>query len=215
VSFDSVARSYRVLETIAFGNALQRARTRWIAALPKARRALIGGEGDGRFISELLGAQPDLEIDCVDASAKMLALAEQSLRKTYPAALARVRFIHEDILKWSPNGPYDLLVTHFFLDCFDAPEVKRVVEKLARAAAPRAVWLVADFATPESGLGKLHAQIWLRVMYLFFRMTAGLQTRELVDASANIRAQGFVCREREVSRFGMLKSEMWVRNALL
>jgi hypothetical protein len=43
VSFDSIAPYYRWIETIVFGNALQRARIYWIDKIPRPGRALIVG----------------------------------------------------------------------------------------------------------------------------------------------------------------------------
>lgn len=212
MSFDRIAPFYRSLETIAFGQALQRARTRWIADLSKPGRVLIVGEGDGRFLCELLRIHPGVQIDYVDASARMLRMAEARVRALFPNALSRVRFLQEDILRWTPAESYDVLVTHFVLDCFDAGALETVVRKLAHAAAPAATWLLADFSVPSLGLGNLHARLWLRVMYTFFRVTAGLRTTHLVDPTEEISAQGFVCRARDTSRLGMLKSEMWMRN---
>ena len=54
VNFDRVARVYRLLEYVIFGGALQRARVRWFNALEQPQRALVIGEGDGRFLSELM-----------------------------------------------------------------------------------------------------------------------------------------------------------------
>jgi ubiquinone/menaquinone biosynthesis C-methylase UbiE len=208
VSFDRIAPFYRTLETIVFGHALQRARTRWLRAITKPRKALILGEGNGRFICELFKVHPHLEIDCVDASAAMLELVKARVGANVPG---NVRLIQRDILEWTPAGSYDLIVTHFVLDCFEADEIETVVKKLANAATRDATWLLADFTLPERGLARMHAKIWLRAMYAFFRFTAGLRTRELVDPTGEVSARGFVCRARAISRFGILKSEMWLR----
>jgi ubiquinone/menaquinone biosynthesis C-methylase UbiE len=212
VNFDRVAPFYRTLETIVFGSALQRARIRWLRAIPKPAKALIIGEGDGRFVSELLRVHPGLEVDCVDASAEMLEQAKMRLGENSDVA-SGVRFLQCDIREWTPVELYDLVVTHFVLDCFDAEDVKLVVEKLARISTEDATWLLADFQIPRTALARMHAKVWLRAMYIFFRTTAGLRTKELVDPTDPLSAQGFVCRSRELSRFGMLKSEMWLRGS--
>ena len=62
MSFDRLARPYRLLETLAFGNALQRARTFWIDKIPSPKRALIVGEGNGRFLCELLCTYPKIDV---------------------------------------------------------------------------------------------------------------------------------------------------------
>ena len=48
---DRIARSYRWLEYAAFGVALERARFDFLRCAAEARRVLILGEGDGRFLA--------------------------------------------------------------------------------------------------------------------------------------------------------------------
>jgi ubiquinone/menaquinone biosynthesis C-methylase UbiE len=212
VSFDRIGRSYRLLETIAFGQSLQCARILWLEKIPRPRRVLILGEGDGRFLCELLRVHPKIDIDCVDASARMLSLARKRARQIHPESWPCAQFIQADILQWSPRNSYDLIVTHFFLDCFPPDEVKAIVDKLAGAATPDAVWLLADFTIPSAGtLPQLHAKLWLRMMYLFFRCAAGITANGLVDPSLYLDANNFAPMSRQSSRAAMLKSELWQR----
>ena len=170
-SFDPIAPLYRTLETLAFGSALQSARVAFLSEIGDTRRALIAGEGNGRFLEALLRRHPTIRVDCVDASARMLQLAKARVHDD-----ARVRFLHEDLKVWSPEeNAYDLIVTHFFLDCFVEDEIAVIVTKLARAATADAVWLLSDFSIPAGGLAKVHARIWLSAMYRFFRLTTADQ----------------------------------------
>jgi trans-aconitate methyltransferase len=210
VSFDLVALHYRWLETITFGNALQRARTCWIDTLARPKRTLILGEGDGRFLCELVRAYPKIDIDCIDASEAMLQLARARLRRRHPESFSRVNFIREDILKWSPRKSYDLLVTHFFLDCFPDRELQAIIAKLASAAEPGAVWLVADFTIPRKRFARAHARLWLRMMYAFFRATAGIAAKELVDPIPYLDGYGFTRASENLSRGKMLRSDVYV-----
>ena len=210
MSFDLVAPHYRWLETIAFGNALQRARTCWIDTIARPKRTLIFGEGDGRFLCELVRAYPKIDVDCVDASETMLQLARARLRRMHPESFSRVHFFCEDILKWSPRKSYDLLVTHFFLDCFPATELQAIIAKLARAAEPDAIWLLADFTIPWKGFARAHAKLWLRMMYTFFRAAAGIAANELVDPAPYLDGHGFIPHSENLSRAKMLRSDVYV-----
>ena len=150
MSFDSIAPRYRALETLAFGNALQSARVAFLSEIGNTRRALIAGEGNGHFLEALLRRHPTIRVDCVDASARMLQLAKARVHDD-----ARVRFLHEDLKVWSPEeNTYDLIVTHFFLDCFVEEEVALIVAKLAQAATADAVWLLSDFSIPRKWSGE-------------------------------------------------------------
>ena len=210
MSFDLVAPHYRWLETIAFGNALQRARTHWIDTIARPKRTLILGEGDGRFLCELVRAYPKIEVDCIDASEAMLHLARARLRRMHPESFSRVHFFREDILKWSPRKSYDLLVTHFFLDCFPGRELQAIIAKLASAAEPGAVWLIADFTIPRKRFARAHARVWMRMMYTFFRATAGITANELVDPIPYLDGYGFTRASESLSRGRMLRSDVYV-----
>jgi ubiquinone/menaquinone biosynthesis C-methylase UbiE len=210
VSFDLVAPHYRWIEAVTFGNALQRARTCWIGTLARPKRTLILGEGDGRFLCELVRAYPKIDVDCIDASEAMLQLAGARLRRTHPESFSRVHFFREDILNWSPRKSYDLLVTHFFLDCFPGRELEAIIAKLARAAKPGAVWLIADFTIPRKRVARAHARLWLRMMYTFFRATARIAAKELVDPIPHLDGYGFTRASENLSRGRMLRSDVYV-----
>jgi ubiquinone/menaquinone biosynthesis C-methylase UbiE len=186
---------------------LQSARVVFLSEIDNPRRALIAGEGNGRFLEALLRRHPGVRVDCVDASRRMLELANARVQDD-----ARVRFLHEDLKVWSPEeNVYDLIVTDFFLDCFVEEEVALIVAKLARAATSDAVWLLSDFSIPPSGVAKLHARVWLSAMYRFFRLTTRIRARDLIDPSEFLRAHGFRLAAQKLSRFSLIKSELWRR----
>ncbi len=212
MSFDAIAPWYRTLETIAFGNDLQRARIAWLGEIVTPRRALIIGEGNGRFLCELVHAYPTIEVDCVDASGRMLELARRRVERRLAADTSRVRFLHRDIALWVPEFRYDLIVTHFFLDCFPADQIVNVITTLSHSTTADAVWLLADFCIPPSGLRQWHARLWLAIMYRFFRSAAKIEAGELIDPSPFLRAAGFALTRQHFFQQGMLKSELWRRD---
>ena len=212
MSFDPVATSYQTLERMAFGDSLHRCRIACLDEIGPPGRTMLVGEGNGRFLCELLRRYPDVEIDCVDSSWTMLQLARDRVEAQLHSGLKRVRFLHHDIKTWDcPEHRYDLVVTHFFLDCFPEPVVAGIIEKLAHAATAGATWLLADFRVPQNRLARLHASVWLRAMYLFFRITTRIEARRLADLNPFLRAQGFDLDRQHLFRSGMLKSELWRR----
>ncbi len=205
MSFDRVAPYYRWLETLVFGNQLQQARVAFVREIRPPRRVFIAGEGDGRFLAELLRTG-EPRIDCVEASACMIALA----RKRVPDA--HVNFIQADIRDLTlREAPYDLIVSHFFLDCFAEVALAEIVAKLANAATPNAQWLIADFCYPARGWRRRRARALIAAMYLFFRAAAGIEARRLVDYSPLLRANGFELTKEHLSRRGEIRSQLWQR----
>lgn len=210
MSFDPIARLYRTLEWLVFGDALHRCRVALLPELARPTRVLIVGEGDGRFLADFLRAFPHAKVDCVEASARMIALAQQRVERTAPAA--RVRFVHEEIERWrAPSARYDLIVTQFFLDCFAEEKVSAVVQKLSEAATPDATWLLSDFTMPTERLNRLRAAVLLCVMHVFFRIVAGTEAKRLLDVSPLLDGAEFHCAERVLSDRGFLKAELWQR----
>lgn len=200
--FNPLARPYHLLERLAFQNALQTARTAHLASVAQdARNVLIVGEGDGRFLASFRQLNPHAQVTVLDLSQSMLALARQ--RDPSP----HTTFIHADITTDAPPpGPYDLLVTHFLLDCFDQPTCDAVIATLADAATPNAHWLLADFHLPAEGLPRLQAQLWLKTMYTFFRLTTGLQASRLPNPLPTLSGQGFHPLATYRSRLGLISS---------
>jgi ubiquinone/menaquinone biosynthesis C-methylase UbiE len=210
MSFNPVAPWYGTLEWIVFGNALQRCRTACLDQLARPKRVLIVGEGNGRFLCELLQCHPQSEVDCVDSSKRMLRLAQQRLTRTLNGHAGGVRWLCQDVTKWSPpKAHYDLVVTHFLLDCFDEAALAGVVDKLARACTNDAIWLLADFSRPADGIARLHAIALVWLMYRFFRLTARIEATELIDPAPLIEREGFGLVRQHLSRKGLLKSEIW------
>lgn len=207
MNFDRIAPHYRWLETVAFGGQLQQARVAFLGEIEPPRRVLVVGEGDGRFLAEFVRIYPRAAVDCIESSGKMIALARRRGAKA-------VRFIQEDVRQAAlPVAHYDLVVTHFVLDCFVEDELREVITKLARAATGDASWLLTDFREPADGWRQRHAKIWLRSMYAFFRLTSGLGAGQLIDPSPDLSAEGFARMARRLSRFEMITSEWWRRSA--
>lgn len=212
MSFDAIAPWYRTLERIAFGDDLQRCRVACLGEIPTPHRALLVGEGNGRFLCELLRLHPEVEVDCMDASERMLQLAQNRIERELPGQKDRVRFLHQDLMSWAPpEQHYDLLVTHFFLDCSPEPILIGLIKKLARLAPKDVHWLLADFCVPDNRMARLRARGWLAAMYFFFRVTARIGASELIDPTPFLRAEGFTLVRQHLLRNGLLKSEVWRR----
>jgi len=212
VSFDAVAPWYYTLEWIAFGNALQRCRIACLDQIANPRRVLIVGEGNGRFLFELLRHHPGIEVDCVDSSEGMSQLAQTRV-EALSDQQSTIRWLRQDIVSWDPpRSKYDLIVTHFLLDCFPKMQLETVVKKLGNAGTENAEWLLADFRVPSDGkVARMNSRIWLAAMYQFFRLTAHIEANKLIDPTPFFERDGFSLVQRRLSRQGMLKSELWRR----
>jgi ubiquinone/menaquinone biosynthesis C-methylase UbiE len=211
MSFDRLAPHYRWMEFLFAGEKLHRCRTQFIPQLRFARRILILGEGNGRFLLECRRIIPEAKITCVDSSARMLRLAKQRV-ETNGLSTENIEFIHANALEWKPCERFDAIVTHFFLDCFGHDELGLLVDKLAGFAEPTSAWLIADFREPKSGIRRLRAQAILWSLYTFFRLATGITAKRIVPPDSLLAAHGFQLRQRRESNLGLLYSDWWQRS---
>ena len=198
---DAIARWYRLFEYLAFGRGLEKVRFEFLDEMVKAKRVLILGDGDGRFTAELVRRNSGAQIDFVDASVRMVALAQ--------ARTSGAHFQVGDARTVNLHGPYDLVVTHFFLDCFWDEELPQLVSRIAVACAPGARWVVSEFALPASGIGKWAAQVLVRFMYFFFRLLTGLPVTKLPDYARAMTTGGFRLIEKRPALRGLCTAQIW------
>jgi ubiquinone/menaquinone biosynthesis C-methylase UbiE len=202
--FNAIARLYRYLEYSIFGPALWRRRIAYLPKLAGAKRVLMAGEGDGRFLAAFLEANPEAVVDYVDASSAMLRLAR---RRVTVRAEGRVRFVRADVLQATFDGRgYDAIVTHFFFDCFCDEELRAVGERLAAGGAAGSVWVVSEFQTK-----RLAQAVLVRWLYFCFRWLTGLRTTHLPSHRQVLHALGYDMAAAEEAAGGLLVSEVWRR----
>lgn len=204
--FGRLARIYRWMELASFGTLLERCRFAFLNELRGSRNALVLGDGDGRFAGRLLDANPEVRIDAVDASAAMLRALVQ--RAGWNAA--RVRTYCADIREWEPaGGGYDLVASHFFLDCLTSEEVEALAGRVRGVVCPAAVWVVSEFAVPEGWFGGFVARPVVWGLYWAFGLLTGLRVRRLPMYHEALRGAGFGLEKRREWFWGLLVSEMW------
>ncbi len=205
--FDGLAGAYRWMEWLSFGPLLQRCRCAFLGELKTVRRAVVLGDGDGRFTAELLRVNSVVRVDVVDASAAMLWAL---VRRAGPDA-GRVRTVVADIREWKPEGSerFDLVVSHFFLDCLTGAEVEGLAGSVSGSLTEGARWVVSDFAVPEGWAGRLAGRGLVGFLYRAFGLLTGLRIRQLPDHASALRNAGFVLEQRREMLFGLLFSEVW------
>jgi SAM-dependent methyltransferase len=207
LNFDALAPHYRWIETLTFGSQLQWCRTALLSEMLAARRGLVLGDGNGRFLAELLAANRLVTVDAIDMSPAMIELASQRVGET-----GRARFQVADARSTSfmPTG-YDLIVTNFFLDCFSKDDLERLIPTLAATLESGGRLVVGDFRLPESGWPRLVGRAALAAMYAFFRFTTGLPARRLVDPDLILRRCGLTLVREESRLRGFLSTRLWMK----
>jgi hypothetical protein len=207
MNFDRIAPFYRAMEAVTAGGKLQQCRVAFLDEIPPPRRVLIAGEGHGRFLPELVRRFPGASITVVDSSRKMLEIARSKVPDS------EIDFVHADLCKWLPEtGNFDLIVTHFFLDCFAPDGLRQVMARLGQWSTPDAHWLLADFQQAPGIVDGIRSRFILKLLYGFFRVTCNLQAMRLSPPERHLLSAGFTLHRRISTDWGLLKAEWWRRD---
>jgi SAM-dependent methyltransferase len=210
-NFDRVARIYRWSEYLALGTLLQQTRQHYLPQLLDRRSALVLGDGDGRFLAKLLQQNREMQALAVDTSAAMLELLVRRCQQAKSNDTSRLRTSHSSALTVAAAKDTDLIVTHFFLDCLTQPELDTLMQRLASQVSRGTLWLVSDFGLPRNPLLKPLAALYIRLLYLAFRILTGLRVTHLPDPTTALRGAGFERTARHELLFGFLYTEIWRR----
>ena len=210
MNFDRIAPFYRLMESVTAGKKLQQCRTAFLGEIPRPRNVLVLGDGNGSCLLEMVLRFPKASFTTIDSSSKMLALARKRIAKNAPEA-PTIQFVHADAQDCQfPARTFDLIVTHFFLDCFKADELGKLIPKIAAAASPGANWLISDFREAASGPAKVRSRIILKMLYRFFRTATNLSAEELTPPDGYLKQSGYSIKERRFFEAGLLHSDWWI-----
>ncbi|HEV8542739.1 MAG TPA: class I SAM-dependent methyltransferase [Verrucomicrobiae bacterium] len=212
MSFDPLARHYSWMEWILAGQRLQSCRTAFLNEAASCQSALLVGEGHGRFLAELRRAAPAASICCVEQSAEMIRVTKRRLKRS-GLAEEKTGFINVSIQEFEANRPFDLVATHFFLDCLDRSQLEIVTQKLVAALKPAGQWIISDFQVPEKGWRAFRARCVLSLAYGFFRVATKLPARKLVPPQPFLLQKGLRLKMRRQFNFDLLYAELWKKPA--
>jgi ubiquinone/menaquinone biosynthesis C-methylase UbiE len=208
--FGRLARAYRWMEYLSFGSYLQQSRMLRLQEMSGCRRALVYGDGDGRFLAKLVRRVPRIQVAAVDASGEMLRRAAARLPSHVEVRLVQADALAHEVAAL-PQAPFDLIVSHFFLDCFNEEELATLLARVNAAAKEGAMWVVSDFAIPAKPVARQIGQLIVSGLYLAFGLLTGLRTRRLPDHARIMRKAGWRLEDRRTLLLGLLVSERWRR----
>ena len=121
----------------------------------------------------------------------------------------RLQTLQTSALTVAPPPDTDLITTHFFLDCLTQPELDALAHQVAGHTSRGTLWLLSDFAIPPTPLLKPFAALYIRALYLAFRILTGLRVTHLPNPQAALTAAGFDRIARHDLLCGLLYTEIW------
>ncbi|MBU62618.1 MAG: hypothetical protein CMI26_08960 [Opitutae bacterium] len=212
VSFCRFARSYSILEKFVFKDTLEKARFACLDSISEAKKILLLGEGDGRFLEKLTSINKNCQITVLDASPIMLGLAKEKVPVTFQG---KIHFCEEDVTIFPfACEAFDVVVSHFFLDCFTEETLTALLKNISSTLHPGGKWLIADFVEPSlDTIRSINQFISLRILYVFFRLICGIEAHKVVSPNKMLKAHGL--HESHCISFskGLLKSLIYIKQA--
>lgn len=176
-NYNLVAPFYDALAGLVFGEHLLEAQCSFLHLLPKAGRVMIVGGGSGKILQALGRTRPHLEILYVEASSRMVALAQ---KQKFPN---KVQWFCQDHLPGVSQ--LEAVIFPFFLDQFLQHEAGRWVQEAANILQREGQILFTDFFPPDvSNGGAWKQRLLLWGMYRFFRIFCGIPAQRLPDWEA-------------------------------
>ncbi|WP_052201124.1 class I SAM-dependent methyltransferase [Terriglobus sp. TAA 43] len=211
--FDRLAKPYRWMEYLSFGTALEHCRFHFLPQLRNTQHALLLGDGDGRFTAALLQEAKAADAFAIDASEAML----HTLRKRCDAVGAELRLqtlrtpLNRGLPEAVADKRFDLIATHFFLDCLNDAEVESIAHDAATCTTPDARWVISEFRVPNHGVMRLPSRLIVRMLYVAFRVLTGLRAQQLPAYGVILQRNGWHMQQQQTRLGGLLVSELWQR----
>ncbi|GAB2540753.1 class I SAM-dependent methyltransferase [Spirosoma aerophilum] len=205
-NFNWIAPLYDGLAFVVFGHQLKRAQIAYLNRIPVGASVLIVGGGTGWLLEQVLRHCQPGQVVYLETSAQMVARASQRiLKKMVPGS---VDFRVGDEHRLRPGEQFDVIMTPFVLDLFsESTLLDQFIPSLLTTLNPTGLWSVTDFVNPPSAWQK--ALLWF--MIRFFRLTAGIEARKLVDWQQCLNKSGLRSMDRQSRVGGMVSAEVWCR----
>ena len=189
-NFDRIARVYDWLAEAVFGDTLHTAQTADLEQLPADSEIAIFGGGSGRILEDIFATGKRFKvIYFVDSSDAMVALARTRLESiSGQPAREVVQYYAQTAEQWCTNrrDSLDVIITPFFLDCFEGNELNGMISQLASLLRSGGQWWNTDFVPSP----KFRHRLLMASMFQFFRFSCRLKSSRLEPYFERIGSEG-------------------------
>ncbi len=200
MQFNFISQYYDLLNRLVFGTRLDKAKVSLFNHITEGNKVLFIGGGTGLSLLRLLSKNQNLAIDFVDSSSQMISIAKRRVKEN-----GTVEFHITDIKQFDGSS-YDVIITEFFFDLFTKDNISKLIELLSQKLTKNGVWIDTDFRKPST----LKNRATLKLMYLFFKITAKLKTNILVNTQPFFETNGFKIDKELKFNSGFISSQLIV-----
>jgi len=182
-NYNNSAWFYDGLSRLVYGRALVNAQVYLLQQVPANTNVLIIGGGTGWILEELTKIHPaGLQITYVEIAPNMIALSEKRNTGTN-----QVTLINDAIENVALSAGFDIVITPFLLDNFTESTLNKVFAHISSLLKKDELWLNASFQLT----GKWWQQVLLKTMFIFFRITCGIEASKLPGIAACFEMNGY------------------------
>lgn len=209
MNFDFIARHYNWIEKIIFRSDLEKFRCMNIELIKDAKSILLLGDGDGRFLEQVSKIGTEAKIVSVDSSAKMINLSQIKVKPSH----LNVEFYCSKIENFKPSKSFnpDLIIAHFFLDCFTHDEALLILDRISQWASVDAKFIISDFSiTKNMSFHRVYQKTLTSIMISFFCLFCGISARILPNIPKIMTSSGWNCLSQKRSKHGFINSWIWI-----
>jgi tRNA (cmo5U34)-methyltransferase len=200
--FDKISVVYDSLARIIYGKSIQQSQVYFLDRIPPHASVLILGGGTGWILEKINEVQPSVKIDYIEASSKMLRLARDKNQHHN-----NIQYIHGTEQDVTALPLYDVIITNFFLDLFPDKKLSSVVRLILSKLKHDGCWIVTDFVNER----KWWQRVLLSVMYVFFKITTGIEASTLPDWNQVLTSSALEPTEVKTFYHGFIKTGFFVR----
>jgi len=198
--FNLLAPVYSRLTKLIFGKSIERSQLHFLDSVASTDHVLFLGGGSGELLSNLLQKHPTVSVDYIDLSPKMIELAK---RKTgNPSSVNFITGTEQNI----PARSYNVVITNFYLDLFSDKRLNEVIDIIKPRLADNVTWLATDFISE-----KTWHRIFLKAMYVFFKIVTGIEANSLPDWQSALSNAGLKELASKTFYGGFIKSSVYKR----
>jgi len=192
-NYNNSAWFYDSLARLVYGNALINAQVFLLKRISLNSKILIVGGGTGWILEEITRIYASgLQITYVEIAPDMMA---QSKKRN--VGNNQVTFINDAIENVDLPKDFDIALTPFLLDNFIEENLNKIFSSIAALLKPKAFWLNTSFQLT----GKWWQQVLLKTMFIFFKVTCGIEASKLPGIDKCFEENGFKLIEQQ-SFFG-------------
>lgn len=174
--YNNIAKYYDALSRIVFQRSIIKAQQYLIDFISDNNKVLLVGGGTGWILDEIAKLKKkNISVVYVEKSSKMIELSKKRKYENL-----NVEFVNTGIENYKTEQQFDVILTPFLFDNFIEKRIEYVFKKLDALLSRRGFWLYADFVN-DTEAKRMWKQYFLKTMYVFFSLTANIETQKLID----------------------------------